>query len=226
MRSKRQLSGGWAAVRAAHTWDWCLSPLTAAAVSCRLLRTASRRRSPGPAPQTLAAPVRRRAIPVGRALTMMAGAASTSRPSPISQRIIGQAADLHVVAERIGHVQAVEPAFANVFHTKGLQFRLCPLAIEIRNRVGHMVDERLHLRPRHLAGRLSRIEIAGPEDEMGQRYVLGGDIVGLLAFLAERQRHVLVAGTDLIEVEDLGVPVRGLPEIRAGVGDVIDERGL
>jgi hypothetical protein len=56
-----------------------------------------------------------------------------------------------------------------------------------------------------------------------ERHVLRRDVVGLLALLAERQRYVVVGGADLVEIEDLGVPVRGLLEVGAGVGDVIDE---
>src|SRR5712671_5310724 len=92
-------------------------------------------------------------------------------PSPVRQRIIGKSADLHVVTERIGHVQAVEAAVADVLDAERLEFRLRLLAVEIRDRVGDVVDDRLHLRPRRLAGRRRRIEIAGTEDEMGQRHV-------------------------------------------------------
>jgi hypothetical protein len=116
-------------------------------------------------------------------------AKSAKLASPVCQRVIRQPADLHVVAEPVGYVEAVEAAVADVFYTERLQFRLRPLAVEIRNCVGDVVDGRLHLWPWRLAGRRRLIEIAAPEDEMRGRHVLGSDVVGLLALLAESRAN-------------------------------------
>jgi hypothetical protein len=61
---------------------------------------------------------------------------------------------------------------------------------------------------------------------MRERHILDSDVLGLLALLAEWQRHVPVAGADLIEVEDLGIPIRRLTEVRTRAGDVIGQRCL
>jgi hypothetical protein len=57
---------------------------------------------------------------------------------------------------------------------------------------------------------------------VGQRHLVGSDAVRLFALFAERQRHV----ADPVQIEDHRVPVGGPAKIRAGVGNVIDERGV
>ena len=66
---------------------------------------------------------------------------------------------------------------------------------------------------------------AGPDDE-AHRHVLGGYTHGLLVHLAERQRDFGSLGVHLIEVEHFRIPVCSLFEIRAAVGNVIDQRDL
>src|SRR5262245_13929727 len=61
---------------------------------------------------------------------------------------------------------------------------------------------------------------------MRERHVLGGDAIRLIALLAERQRDVARGRADLLEVEHFRIPVGGLLEVRAGVGDVVDELRL
>src|SRR5207302_1973238 len=74
--------------------------------------------------------------------------------------------------------------------------------------------------------RRRRILLGRADDEMGQRYVPGGDVVGLLALLAERQGDIPLGGADLVQIEDHRIPVRALLEVGAGIGNMIDELRL
>jgi hypothetical protein len=58
---------------------------------------------------------------VGRGWNAGGNAKSAKLASPVCQRVIGHPADLHVVAERVGHVVAVEAAVADVLHTERLR---------------------------------------------------------------------------------------------------------
>ena len=75
----------------------------------------------------------------------------------VRQRVVFQAADLHVVAERIVHVQAVEPAVAHVLdaHRRSAS-ALARVAVEVGDRVADVVDHRLAA-----AGRAARLPAAG-----------------------------------------------------------------
>jgi hypothetical protein len=63
-------------------------------------------------------------------------------------------------------VEAVEAAVADVFDAQRLQLGLGLFAIEIRDRVGDVIDHRLDFRAGRLAGRRRRVEIAGADDEV------------------------------------------------------------
>src|ERR1700722_554088 len=112
--------------------------------------------------------------------------------SPVGERVVLQPADLHVVAVHIVHVQAAGAAVANVLDPERGELGPGAVAVEIGDRQRKVVDDRLRrrLRPR----RRRRLRIGRADDEMRQRYVLGGDVVGLLAFLAERHGAVASVG--------------------------------
>jgi len=61
---------------------------------------------------------------------------------------------------------------------------------------------------------------AGADDEMRERDIVGPvtPIGACRPSLPNGKCHVMIGGADLIEVEGLGVPVRGLPEIRRRIG--------
>src|SRR5215475_2315212 len=71
--------------------------------------------------------------------------------SPIAQRIRLKPADLHVVAERIVHVQAVASGLAHVLDAHGGERGLGAVAVEVGDGVADVVDDSLCLRPRPLA---------------------------------------------------------------------------
>jgi hypothetical protein len=71
---------------------------------------------------------------------------------------------------------------------------------------------------------LRPIERAG--DDERHRHVLGGDVVRQLAHLAERQRDFSLLESHLVQIKHLRIPISGLPEIGAGVGNVVDQRDL
>src|SRR6266566_6270225 len=70
----------------------------------------------------------------------------------VAHGIIGQPADLHVIAKRINHMQAELPAIAHLLDAHRDQIRLDALAVEIRDRVGHMVDDAGRLWPLNSGG--------------------------------------------------------------------------
>jgi hypothetical protein len=113
------------------------------------------------------------------------------------QRVVLQPADLDVAAEHIVHVQAAGPAAARILDPLGGELGPCPVAVEIGDRQGDVINRGHWPRPCR-----RRVLIGCADDEMCQRHVLGGDVVGLLALLAERQGDVPFGGADLIQVED------------------------
>src|SRR6266852_6453075 len=70
-----------------------------------------------------------------------------SRLGTVADRVIRHTADLYVVTERVCHVQAEHPAVAHLLHTHRGQIGLDAFAVEIGNRVSHMVDHTGRLRP-------------------------------------------------------------------------------
>src|SRR6266566_1676874 len=58
----------------------------------------------------------------------------------VSERAIGQAADLDVIAERVIHVDRVRSGGADVLDAQRFQFRLNARAVEIGDRIGHVID--------------------------------------------------------------------------------------
>src|SRR5215468_11481780 len=65
----------------------------------------------------------------------------------VRQRVVFEAADLHVVTERVIQMQTVEPAVAHVLDPHGDQLGLGALAVEVRDRVADVVDHRVGLWP-------------------------------------------------------------------------------
>src|SRR5712675_2843107 len=119
----------------------------------------------------------------------------------VGQRVVGNAADLYVIAIRIGHVQAVEAAVAHVFNAERFQLGLRTLAVEIGDRVAHMFDQG----PALAAGRSSTlrrsVQVTRTDDEAGERHIIRGDAEGLLALFPERERDVDLRSANLVEIE-------------------------
>jgi CheY-like chemotaxis protein len=87
----------------------------------------------------------------------------------------------------------------------------------------NLVDHGLALRPR-LSISCRRIEIARAADDERQWHVLRSDAVGFLALLSEWQSDFGILEPDLIQIEDFRIPISGLLEIRASVGNVVHQR--
>ena len=49
---------------------------------------------------------------------------------------------------------------------------------------------------------------------------------GFLPFLSERERDIVRCRTNLIQVEDFRIPVRGFFEVGTGIRNVVDEGDL
>src|SRR4051794_21173250 len=110
-------------------------------------------------------------------------------------------------------MQAVEPAVAHILDTHGLQIGLGLFTIEVGDRIADVLDGSLALAARRSAFR-RRIQITRADDQMRQRHVVRRYAERLLAALAERKSNVGLGRTDLIEIEDFGIPVRALPKVR------------
>src|SRR5437762_7553823 len=146
--------------------------------------------------------------------------------SDVGQGVVREAADLDVVAKRIGHVEAVLAAVAHVGDAHRFQLISYAVAFEIGNRVADVIDHRRGPGTWRRAVRRRRIQIPGAADDEGERHVFGRHVIRLLALLAEGQRHFGFLEPDLIEVEDFRIPVAGLLQIWAGVRHVVDQCGL
>jgi len=110
------------------------------------------------------------------------------------------AADLHVVTERVVDVEAVFVVLARVLEAKSLQLGQHFISIIIGNGISDMVHDRLALRPR-LAVSWSRVEITRTADDKRQWHILRGDAVGFLSLLSEWQSDLVILEPNLIEVE-------------------------
>src|SRR5262249_47114511 len=100
-----------------------------------------------------------------------------------------EAGDLHLVAERVVHIDAERTAVAHIRDAYRRELCFGSLAVEIGDREGDVIDHRAGFAPWKPVAR-RRIRWPRAADDVGQRHIVGADAVRLFALFAERQRHV------------------------------------